>query len=99
MMLDAEIEKALSIEFEGKVFEHVWITNSGDTFFCAKDYYTVKGGKVYFIAKEGELQPSGDTLLTLKSDSRIIGNYKPDKKYAGKRTTMTQTEIKKALNL
>jgi hypothetical protein len=99
MIKDTEIEKALSRELEGKVFEHVWVTNSGDTFFCAKDYYTVKSGQVYFIAKDGELQLSGDTLLSLKSESRVIGKYNPVKQYIGKRISMRQLEIKKVLNL
>jgi hypothetical protein len=99
MIIDAEIEKALSKELEGKVFEHVWVTNSEDTFFCAKDYYTVKGGKVYYIAKDGALQPSDDTLLSIKSECRKVGTYNPDKQYKGKRTTMSQTELKKALKL
>lgn len=99
MIRDAEIEKALSKELEGKVFEHVWVTNSEDTFFCAKDFYTVKGGQVYFIAKDGELQASDDTLLSIKSECRKVGTYSPDKQYKGKRTTMKQTELKKALKL
>ena len=99
MITDTEVETVLAKELEGKVFEHVWVTNSGETFFCAKDYYTVKGGHVFFIAKNGELQPSGDTLLTLKSESIIVGDYNADKKYSGKRTTMKHTEIKKALKL
>jgi hypothetical protein len=99
MITDIEIEVALSKELEGKVFEHVWVTNSENTFFCAKDYYTVKGGQVYFIAKDGALQGSGDSLLTLKTSSKVIGNYNPNKEYKGKRTSMTQSEIKKALKL
>lgn len=99
MIKDAEIEKALSKELEGKVFEHVWVTNSGDTFFCAKDYYTVKDGKVFYIGKDGQLTPSKDTLLSIKSECRSVGSYKPDKQYKGKRITMKQTELKKALKL
>jgi hypothetical protein len=99
MIKDAEIEKHLANELEGKVFEHVWVTNSGDTFFCAKDYYTVKGGQVFFIAKDGALQPSDDTLLSIKSECRSVGNYTPERKYKGKRNTMKQVELKKALKL
>lgn len=99
MIKDAEIEKALSKELEGKVFEHIWICNNCDTFFCAKDYYTVKDGIVYFIAKDGKLQPSGDTLLSIKSECRRIGTYNADKKYKGIRHSMTPSEIKKALKL
>lgn len=99
MIKDAEIVKALSKELEGKALEHVWVSNMGDTFFCAKDYYTVKDGRVYFIAKDGVLQPSEDTLLSVKSECRIIGNYNPNRQYKGKRTTMNQAAIKKALKL
>lgn len=99
MITDTQIENALSKELEGKVFEHVYVTNSGDTFFCGKDFYTVKGGQVYLIGKDGVLQPSGDTLLSIKSECRYIGNYSPDKLYKGTRNSMKQSEIKKALKL
>lgn len=99
MIKESEIERVLSKELEGNVFEYVSITNSGDTFFCAKDYYTVKDGEVYFIAKDGVLQPSGDTMLSLKSECRKVGKYDPKKQYRATRITMTQAEIKKALKL
>ena len=99
MIKNAEIEKALSKELEGKVFEYVWVTNTGDTFFCAKDYYTVKDGEVFFITKDGELQPSDDTLLSIKSECRSVGRYNPDKQYKGTRNSMSQSELKKALKL
>lgn len=93
-----DIEQSLRPQMEGKVYEHVWVTNMEDTFFCAKDYYTVKGGEVFFI-NDGIEQRSGDTLFNLKSESRYIGHYNPDKTYKGKRITLKQTEIKKALKL
>lgn len=99
MIKDAEIEKHLAKELEGKVFEHVWVTNSEDTFFCAKDFYTVKDGQVYYIAKDGALQASDDTLLSIKSECRKVGIYNPDKKYKATRNTLKQTELKKALKL
>jgi hypothetical protein len=93
-----DIEKSLRPQMEGGVYEHVWFTNMEDTFFCAKDYYTVKNGVVLLI-NDGVEQKSGDTLLDLKSSTRFVGRYSSDKVYKGKRATMKQSQIKKALKL
>jgi hypothetical protein len=98
MITDTEIEIALAKEMEGRAYEHIWVNNMSDAFFVAKDFYTVKGGEVYMI-NDGILQRSGDTLLTLKSESRYIGKYNPNKVYKGKRGSMSQVEIKRRLKL
>ena len=93
-----DIEQSLRPQMEGKVYEHVWVTNMEDTFFCSKDYYTVKKGIVLLI-NDGIEQESGDSLMNLNASARYVGRYSADKVYKGKRTTVKQSEIKKALKL
>lgn len=98
MITDKEIETSLAKEMEGRVYEHIWVTNSSEIFFVSKDFYMVKNGEVYMI-NDGILQKSGDNLFTLKSESKYFGKYNPSRVYKGKRESMSQTEIKKRLKL
>lgn len=64
--------------FEGKLMLHRWVTVMGSTqYMFHEDYYTVKDGIVYFIMRDGSLDPSGDNAIELCTNEHV-GQYDPD---------------------
>lgn len=64
--------------FEGKLMLHRWVTVMGSTqYMFHEDYYTLKDGIVYHIAKDGHLDPSGDKAVELCSNLHV-GEYDPN---------------------
>lgn len=92
------VEEYLAEKYEGRLFAHVWVRpNIGAReFWCMKDYYTVKNGKVCLI--EGDkLTESGDPLNNLSVHCRRIGMYEPGKTYERKSETLSYSELQKRL--
>lgn len=110
---DQAIEANLKIEMEGKVYQHVYVTNMEDTFYCSLDFYTVKGGVVFVIeenkslpydsrgryAGQYKLTASGDTLFDLKRECVYYGPFNEGASYKSTRATLTQKEVISALGL
>ena len=98
MMPLEEIERRLAIDFEGKLFVHVWLMKTFATYMVCKDYYTVFNGKACSI-HGGELDPTGDTMMKLQTDCRRVGVYNPLKTYKSITKNYSYSEIKKLLKL
>jgi hypothetical protein len=76
-----EIEERLAKELEGKLFVCIsFHAFSGKSYTIIKTHYTVLSGLVYIIEDKG-LVSTGDTLLALQGECKIIGKFDPLKKY------------------
>lgn len=93
MTTDA-IEKHLATEFEGKLFVDIGLLKIGNTYTISKFYYTVECGRCYLI--EGKmLHPTGDTMLSVKTDCKMVGKYNPNKYYNRSMRDYSYSEFKK----
>jgi len=82
-------------KMEGKLFTHIALFQIGDksrSIIVNKDYYTVRNGEV-FMVNSGEMQPTGDTLLSIVTDCHCVGKYHPEKTYKRKRKEYTYSEF------
>lgn len=88
-----EIEKHLASKMEGKVYEHIYVTKMFGKFWAVKEWYTVKNGKVYLV-NNGALEPSGDSLETLKNDCLLFGKYTAGAPYTPLKIELTAKQLK-----
>ena len=89
------VEKFLAEKFEGKLFVDICLMKIfGNSYTINKDYYTVLHGIVYMV-NDGTMQKSGDSLLSLKTNCKMIGKFDSTKLYKRVQREYTYAEFKK----
>lgn len=75
-----------SQELEGKVFLHLWSKAMDGQVMVSQDIYRVENNKVYRLTGDNSdiWDETKDTLWSVKSECKLIGDYDPSETYVNK---------------